>query len=206
MLIAGTGGHAIEVYGVLLQDELPEKICFFNDTDQPDNPGLPAHIPVLRTEAEARQWLEKNNAFALGVGKPAIRKILFDKLSAWGGKPGSVISAFAHIGQSPNEWGEALNIMTGAVITEAVHIDRGSLIHIHSSIHHNARIGEFSEISPGCRILGGVTIGNYVSIGAGAVVLPGIKIEDYAVIGAGAIVTRDVQAGITVIGNPARPV
>jgi UDP-2-acetamido-3-amino-2,3-dideoxy-glucuronate N-acetyltransferase len=43
-----------------------------------------------------------------------------------------------------------------------------------------------------------------VSIGAGAVILPGITIQAGATIGAGAVVTKDVPAGWTVKGNPAR--
>ena len=41
---------------------------------------------------------------------------------------------------------------------------------------------------------------------AGAIVLPGITIGDGAIVGAGAVVTRNVEAGATVAGNPARPV
>jgi maltose O-acetyltransferase len=50
-----------------------------------------------------------------------------------------------------------------------------------------------------------VAIGCNVWIGGGAVILPGITIGDDAVIGAGSVVTRDVAAGATVFGNPARP-
>jgi len=35
-------------------------------------------------------------------------------------------------------------------------------------------------------------------------VLPGVTIGDDALIGAGSVVTRDVPAGVTVVGNPAR--
>jgi acetyltransferase-like isoleucine patch superfamily enzyme len=42
------------------------------------------------------------------------------------------------------------------------------------------------------------------SIGTGATILCGVEIGERATVGAGAVVTRDVPAGATVAGNPAR--
>lgn len=44
------------------------------------------------------------------------------------------------------------------------------------------------------------------SIGSGVTVLGGVTIGENAMIGAGSVVTKDVPAGATVAGNPARPV
>lgn len=49
-----------------------------------------------------------------------------------------------------------------------------------------------------------VRIGRNVWIGGGAIILPGIVVGDDATIGAGSVVTKDVPAGATVRGNPAR--
>ena len=44
------------------------------------------------------------------------------------------------------------------------------------------------------------------SIGSGATILCGVRIGKGAMVGAGAVVTKDVPAGATVVGNPARVV
>jgi maltose O-acetyltransferase len=43
------------------------------------------------------------------------------------------------------------------------------------------------------------------SIGSGATILGGVRIGSGATVGAGAVVVDDVEAGATVVGNPARP-
>ncbi|MFC7338098.1 acyltransferase [Haloferula chungangensis] len=51
-----------------------------------------------------------------------------------------------------------------------------------------------------------VVIGDNVWLGCGVVVLPGVNIGDNAVVGAGAVVTKDVPAGETWAGIPARAI
>ena len=49
------------------------------------------------------------------------------------------------------------------------------------------------------------TVRQGASIGANATILGGVTIGERAMVGAGAVVTRDVPAGETWVGNPARP-
>lgn len=48
------------------------------------------------------------------------------------------------------------------------------------------------------------TVERGASVGSGAVILGGVRIGEGAMVGAGSVVTRDVAAGATVAGNPAR--
>jgi sugar O-acyltransferase (sialic acid O-acetyltransferase NeuD family) len=204
MVIAGAGGHAIEILEVLEESSYSRVIRFFDDTGISRENLVLGRFQRITSLSDATVLFKNDPGFALGVGKPSVRKLLFDKLTAAGGVVRSVISPYARIGKNKVLLGEGLNIMTGAVLTVSTEVGNGTLIHIHCSIHHDTVIGDFCELSPGCRILGNVRIGSYVSVGTNAVILPGVSIGDNAVIGAGAVVTTDVPAGIRVAGVPAK--
>ena len=53
--------------------------------------------------------------------------------------------------------------------------------------------------------LEGVRVSRAAVVGAGAVLLPGVTIGAGAMVGGGAVVTSNVDAGVTVAGNPAVP-
>jgi serine acetyltransferase len=61
-------------------------------------------------------------------------------------------------------------------------------------------------VNPGANLAGGVKLGKRVMIGTGAQVLQYRTVGDDAIIGAGAVVTKDVSAGVTVVGVPAKAV
>ncbi len=109
-----------------------------------------------------------------------------------------------------------------ADIADLTFIDKGTIIcqnviitvnarigkHVHlnfaSTIGHDCIIGDFVTISPGVHISGNVTIGDEVFIGTGALIREKLTIGKGAVIGMGAVVVKDVPAGVTVVGNPAK--
>ena len=106
----------------------------------------------------------------------------------------------------------AIDIHPGAKIGEHFFIDHGFTV-----------IGETAEIGDGVTIYQNVTLGGTnpstgvggkrhptirsgVVVGSGAQILGPVEIGEGAKIGANSVVTRDVDAGATMVGIPARPV
>jgi maltose O-acetyltransferase len=90
--------------------------------------------------------------------------------------------------------------------TAPVHIGNRTLlgpnVQIYCAEHHK----DAAKRAAGLEIARPVHIGDDAWIGGGAIILGGVRIGDRAIVGAGAVVTRDVAAGTTVVGNPARPI
>ena len=204
MLITGAGGFARELLELCLLLRPKEKIVFFDDRDAA---LLKIHdqYSVIKSFAAAEKHFTKKSDFCLGIGGVANRKKLYAKMIACGGKPVTLVSPFAHIGKHAVQIGAGSSVGTGTVITTNVTIGEGCLVNINATIGHDCRIGDFCEIAPGVHISGNCHIGNMCSIGTGAVILPGIRIGNNCSIGAGAVVTKNVAAGLTVTGMPAKP-
>lgn len=120
----------------------------------------------------------------------------------------------------------------GVVVRPPFHCDYGYNIRLGARVFLNfgcilldvarIEIGAGAQIGPGVQILTAdhprdpalraqgyesgrpIRIGANAWIGGGALILPGVTIGDDAIVGAGSVVTRDVAAGATVMGNPAR--
>ncbi|MBK8087418.1 MAG: NeuD/PglB/VioB family sugar acetyltransferase [Chitinophagaceae bacterium] len=206
MIIAGAGGHAKELFGILPVSEQAATLCFFDNTKS--HPALfrEKFNILCNEEAVKDHFLHVDNRFIIGVGKPFLREQFYHQLLALGGKPNTVIAANAAIPEGEMYEDAGLNIMQYAVITEDVQIGRGSLVHVHVSVHHDVVVGDFCELSPGCRLLGQSKVGNNCSIGSGAILLPGITVGEHCVIGAGAVVTKNIPAHSLAVGVPARVV
>lgn len=104
----------------------------------------------------------------------------------------------------------------GAVLCPFVTLSSNTRIglHFHANIYsyveHDCVIGDYVTFAPGVKCNGNVHIEDHAYIGAGAIIKQGkpgepLVIGRGAVVGMGAVVTKSVAPGVTVVGNPARP-
>jgi acetyltransferase-like isoleucine patch superfamily enzyme len=90
-----------------------------------------------------------------------------------------------------------------------VSVQTGAYITINTTIEDNVFIGprvvtaNDKYMVTGAKLIG-PTIKKGARIGANSTLLPGVIIGEGAVVGSASVVTKDVPAGVTVAGNPAR--
>ncbi|MEB2777502.1 acetyltransferase [Algoriphagus sp. D3-2-R+10] len=202
MVIAGAGGHALEIFDELKCLKPGETgngfICYDEDFSKLK---FKQNISILHTEDELKQEIPDSFRFCLGVGNPRVRKRMIGFLEQLGGIYFPIESINAVISESSLGVFDALN---QSFIGPNVKIGLGSLINVGAKIHHEVSLGEFVEIGPGSLILGNVTIGDFTQIGAGVVILPGVKVGENCIIGAGSVVTRNIEDGVTAYGVPCK--
>jgi len=140
----------------------------------------------------------------LGTGDRAVRRSMAEMVRAHGGQLGTIIHPAGIVSPSA-VIGAGAFVAAGAIIGVGAVLAEACLVNTGASIDHDCRLDAGVGVGPGARLAGTVQCEADVQIGLGACILQGLRIGRGAVVGAGAVVTRDVPAGQTVVGCPARP-
>ena len=96
-------------------------------------------------------------------------------------------------------------ICSHASLTNHITLGRHVHVNLNCTIGHDSVMSDYVTLSPLVSISGGVKAENGAFFGAGSVVNPRLTVGKDAIVGAGAAVVRDVKAGITAVGVPAKP-
>lgn len=205
-LILGGGGHAkvlidaiqscadILIIGVLDRDPKLKGTKIFG-------------VPVRGSDELIAELKGDADSFLVGIGSvgdPSTRMKLFQMGLDAGLEPLTIIHPRAIVSRYA-EIGEGSMLYAGSIINPAAEVGRNVIINTGAIVEHDCKIGDHAHIATGARMGGTVTIGMGAHIGAGAVIRQNGVVGEFAVVGAGAVVTKPVPDGITVVGNPARP-
>ncbi len=186
----------------------PRLLAVFDNDPQVVPPF--SDVPLFIGEAGLRAWLAQTPdpsavgcLVAIGGERGAERLAWQACLESVGLRALVAVHARAFVAASATLGAGSQVLAQAAVGVEAV-LGRACIVNTGATVDHECRLGDGVHVCPGAHLAGLVEVGQRATIGTGAVVLPRLRVGADARVGAGAVVTRDVPAGATVVGNPAR--
>lgn len=210
-IVWGATGQAKVVHDILRLERIPI-IHFFDNNSRVPSPL--SGIPIAHGLAGLQMFIENlprlgltpadlDCVAAIGGGHGLARQQISEMMQGQGFVARSVIHQAAII--SPlARLGAAIQIMAGAIVGPHATIGNHTIINSGANVDHDCTIGHACHLAPRAALAGEVICDDQVFIGTNATILPRLRIGRGSTVGAGAVVTRDVQAGVIVVGNPAR--
>jgi len=205
LFIVGAGGWGREVLNQLRGDAAHEKewrVAGFLDGRPHALNGFEVGLPIVGDPLTHRPL--PNQQFVCALGDPAQRRRYAAPLLEKGGyfmniRGEANIPPVLAMGQG-NFFTRMLQISPDARIGSFCNINTLTVV------SHDVVLGDYVQIGAMVFIGGGARIGSMATIHPHATILPGITIGDGATVGAGSVVVKNVPAGTTVFGNPARAI
>jgi hypothetical protein len=193
MNAAGTAGEPWSVVGYVDDDATKHGL------------ELAGHRVLGTAEAIASRFTAESPWFACVIGDNAAREQVAARLARLGWKPATLIHPSASIGPGV-AIGEGTYVAPGVIVSVDAKLGRFVLLNYGASVGHDAVLDDFSQACPGSRVNGWCHLARGAFVGSNAALLPRVRIGEGAKVGANAAVTRDVEAGTTVVGVPAKRV
>lgn len=203
LILLGAGGHGKVVADSAHAMQKWESIEFLDDK----HPALSNVYSwqVIGKIEEYTKFLDENTDFGVAIGQNSLRLELIKLLLQFEASLPVVVQPTAYVSESIS-LGEASVVMGQAAINIGSNVGMGCIINTGAIVEHDCVLQDGVHISSGSQLAGGVKVGARSFVGAGATVKPTITIGDDVVVGAGAVVINNIEDGLTVVGNPAKPI
>jgi sugar O-acyltransferase (sialic acid O-acetyltransferase NeuD family) len=203
LIIIGAGGMGRTVY-----DNALESVGYgetfvvkgFIDDDLQALDGFPNYPPVIDTIRNYQP--QPDDVFVSSIGGAA-RRPCMEEIINRGGEFMELIHQTARI-LTNAKLGKGNFIGAYTVIGNDAVVGDYNMIQSYTIIGHDVRMGDFNRIDTRVTCVGGVVIENEVNIHSSAVISHHVTVENKAHVAALSFVIKDVKAGTTVIGNPAK--
>lgn len=201
LAVIGAGGHGKVVAELAAALGTYGEIVFLDDRAQSSINGFPVIGTTLLLE---NSLSPEQYDVAVAVGNNRIRRQIAEKAATLGFSLPVLIHPNAYVSPSATV-GQGSVVMAQAVVQAGSVLKDGVIVNTAATVDHDCLLDAFVHISPGAHLSGNTHIGEESWIGTGACSRQQIRIGSRATIGAGAVVVRDVSDGMTVAGNPAKP-
>lgn len=204
LLIYGAGGLGREVMSLLLA--LPEwSPEGFVDDNVPAGQGVMHGLVVKGGLAFLNAYPEPIDV-VIGIGDPHSKAALVRSIVNPHVRYPVIIHPAAILqNRAAIQCGAGCIITAGCILTTDIALGDHVLLNLNVTVGHDTALGHYTSVMPGANISGRVKIGASAYIGSGANVRNSVVVGEGSVVGMGAVVVRDVPAGITVAGVPAKP-
>lgn len=143
------------------------------------------------------------DVFVCALGQPEPKRKCSELILSRGGELTRLTHRTAILGHNV-DLSDGVILCPYVVVSANNRLGRCVAVDTHSTINHDAKVGDWTQISCYCDLTAAVEIGGSVFLGSHVSVVPGVKIGEGAYVGAGTIVIRDVEAGAKMVGVPAR--
>ena len=201
VVVIGAGGHAKVVIEALRWSGWNVIGC----TDGDPTPRQVVGVPVLGGDEMLPGILASGVRHAFpAFGNNALRERVGDRLIELGFEMPTAVGPNVNLSPSASI-GRGVALFAGSSVNAEASLKDFVIINTGASVDHDGQIGRAAHIAPGCALAGCVQVGERAFLGAGVSVIPGIVIGSDTVVGAGSVVVRNLPAGITALGVPARP-